>query len=187
MIKIFVVAFGDDDPSKCTAEKLVRLGIAVRVHRPPRGSIVLNPFADKMLLPRDRIVVAKHGITVIDTSWKSGLEKLKRRTLLVNGRVLPLLLAANPVNYGKPFRLSSVEAIAAALYITGFREQAELILSKFKWGRTFIELNAKLLDEYSKANDVRDVENTMCTYLGIDRSQCRGIMEKLRRKLFGEN
>ena len=41
--------------------------------------------------------------------------------------------------------MSQVRRVAAALYIASFREQAEELLSKFKWGLQFITLNKELL------------------------------------------
>jgi hypothetical protein len=41
--------------------------------------------------------------------------------------VVPFLIATNPVNYGKPWRLNCVEALAAGFYITGHDDWAELL------------------------------------------------------------
>jgi pre-rRNA-processing protein TSR3 len=69
------------------------------------------------------------------------------------------------VNFGKPFKLSTVEAFAAALYILGEMGQAALILNKFKWGHSFLELNAEPLERYSKAKDSTEVVKIQEDYL----------------------
>ena len=63
--------------------------------------------------------------------------------------------AANPVNYAKPHKLSSVEALAAALVVMGFRESAVRLLGLFKWGESFLTLNDQPLRSYSLASDVK--------------------------------
>lgn len=55
---------------------------------------------------------------------------------------VPYLVATNPVNYGKPWRLNCVEALAATFYIVGLDEPAEILLSKFGWGHSFWEVNS---------------------------------------------
>jgi pre-rRNA-processing protein TSR3 len=47
--------------------------------------------------------------------------------------------------------------VAAALYIINHKEQAEKILSIFKWGVQFIRLNQELLDAYAQAKSSIEV------------------------------
>ena len=72
-------------------------------------------------------------------------------------RCLPILIAGNPVNFGKLTKLTTAEAIAAALYIAGFQKESEDLLSIFTWGHSFFELNNMLLDNYVTAKDSREI------------------------------
>ena len=179
--RIMVVEYGEDDPSKCTARKMVRKGVAVsiRIREIPRLSVVLNPFASNVLLPQDAVYVRRGGVVVIDVSWRSGIDKLVRMRRGVQ-RYLPILLAANPVNYGKPFRLSSLEAVAAALYITGFRDEARRVLSLYKWGPVFLELNREVLEHYSTARSVDEVRSIEKEYFGVDSDTLREALLSIR-------
>ncbi len=162
-IRIYVVRYGRDDPKKSTAMKLVRLGLArtVPIKRVPRKAVVLDPFANIRISRADSDLIERHGIVVIDTSWKTGVEDIKWFPKRVGARrSLPLLKAANPINYGKPYRLSSAEALAAALYIAGFKEEALEILSKFKWGPEFLRINEEYLKAYAEASTADEVRDT---------------------------
>jgi pre-rRNA-processing protein TSR3 len=143
-IKIFALYFNECDPLKCTALKLKKHNLIIISNRfieQMKESIFLDPFAEKVISKNDINIVIKNGITVIDCSWKNILNidcsKFK------NKRKLPPLIAANPVNYGRWEKLSSVEALAAAIYILDFKEFSKLLLSKFSWGAEFLRINFK--------------------------------------------
>ncbi|MFC6725997.1 ribosome biogenesis domain-containing protein, partial [Halobium palmae] len=80
-------------------------------------------------------------------------------------RALPYLVAANPVNFGRPMRLTTVEAFAAALCILGERDHAERALAKFTWGETFLELNDEPLRRYAACADSSEVVSIQREYL----------------------
>jgi pre-rRNA-processing protein TSR3 len=140
--KIFCLNFRECDPKKCTGFKLNKLSLVETVRKISgslKNSLILNPFARKELSLQDRSIILRHGLIVIDCSW-TNVMNLKDITFK-NTRKLPPLIAANPTNYGKWEKLSSAEAVAAALYITKFYDYADLIISKFSWGVQFKELN----------------------------------------------
>ena len=158
-VRISVYHAKQCDPKKCTALKLKRHQLVRVVHRVkglPRGVVILNPFSDRAFSPADRGRVERRGLAAIDCSWMHADEVFE---LSVQGvsRCLPYLVAANPVNYGVPTKLSTVEALAAALYIAGFGEESERLLSIFKWGPHFLVLNRELLDGYAQAKDSAEV------------------------------
>jgi len=128
--------------SKCTAIKLAKLNL-LKIVKTIKGnlkkSVILTPFAQIEISCSDREKIFKNGLIVIDCSWKNIINL--RNVNFENIRKLPPLIAANPTNYGKWEKLSSVEALAATLYITEFFNYAKLILSKFSWGIQFKELN----------------------------------------------
>ena len=72
-------------------------------------------------------------------------------------RALPYLVAANPVNYGSPTILSTAEALAATLYILGRSNESRKILSTFKWGDVFFQLNSGLLELYRTAKTSEEI------------------------------
>lgn len=158
-VKIWVYHARQCDPKKCSALKLRRHGLVSVVHRVrelPRGAVVLDPFSKKAFSPADRERLEKRGLAAVDCSWMHANEVFE---LSMRGasRCLPYLVAANPVNYGTPTKLSTVEALAAALYIASFRGKAERLLSLFKWGPNFLVLNREPLDGYAGARDSGEV------------------------------
>jgi pre-rRNA-processing protein TSR3 len=161
---IYVIRLEGDNPKLSTALKLVRLGLAVRSspRTLPKGVLVLDPTAGSVLSPSDRRYVERRGIAVIDASWNKGVEQIAKTAWRIRGvrRVLPALKAGNPINYGILTKLSSAEAVASALYITGFKDLAIEVLSKFKWGRTFLNLNRELLEKYASAASPEEVLKT---------------------------
>jgi len=160
-LKIIVYHAGQCDPKKCTTLKLKRHGlieVVKRVKLIPRGAIVLNPLAEKAFSPADKPRIERCGLAALDCSWEKS-QKILESSLRMRrfSRCLPYLIAANPVNYGVPTKLSTVEALAAALYIAKFKNEANRLLSIFKWGKNFILLNEKLLEAYCNAFSAEEI------------------------------
>lgn len=158
-IKLFVYHLRQDDPQKCSALRLKKFGLVKVIYNLkalPKNTVILDPFSEKAFSGADRGIIEKYGLTAIDCSWVSADEIFKLRVRGVP-RCLPYLVAANPINYGAIGKLSTTEAFAAALFITGYREQAEEILLKFKWGPTFLAMNKEPLELYSRAKDSNEI------------------------------
>ena len=83
-------------------------------------------------------------------------------------RMLPLLLAANPVNWGKPGKLTTAEALASILFLIGRREQAEQTLGSFRWGQRFFELNREPLEAYAGATTSGELVALQFEFFDLD-------------------
>jgi len=168
--RLIVVHEDDDDPEKCTARKLARYEMVELVdeREVPRGAILLHPFAEQAISPADREHLDEAGLVALDCSWERARETFERLESTAQPRALPFLLAANSVNYGKPFKLSTVEAIAAALTILGRRAEAEALLAKFRFHDSFWATNEQPLADYAACETSADVVEAQQAYLRED-------------------
>ena len=160
-MKLQVLMFYQDDPKKCTAAKIVKFGLAKSIKKISSKSLVLDPFSEVTLLPKDRELI--NTLVGIDCSWNLAEKAFTKK---FNGikRKLPPLLAGNPVNYSKLNKLTTVEALSASLHIMGFKKDALELLDKFKWGHTFYELNQNLLEDYSKIESESQIDEILKDY-----------------------
>ncbi len=156
-MELFIRDYRECDPAKCTARKLLDDGLAeklVKDRELGKEGIYLNPLAEKAISPEDKEEAEVGGIRAIDCTWTEADDKIPQYE---NGRALPYLVAVNPINYGKPFQLTTVEALAAALYILGKDDQAEEILSEFSWGEHFFNMNEQPLTQYKEAENSSEI------------------------------
>ena len=147
------------DPKRCTGLKLKRRGLARLVTKTrflPKRAVVLNPFSEIAFSPADRKRVEDFGLVALDCSWEHA-EKVLLKHVKGTSRCLPVLIAGNPVNFGKATKLTTAEALAAALYIAGFKQEARELLLIFTWGHTFLKLNSALLENYAAAQDSTEI------------------------------
>ena len=175
-VPIHAIWLAQDDPKKNTAVKLSKRG-TIRLHEKftklPRRGIILEPLCGKVLGPEDHSTLLEDGgaLVGLDCSWAQiddSVQQVMRRTRL-KARMLPLLLAANPVNWGKPSKLSTAEALAASLYLIGNEEQARDLMSAFNWGEQFFVLNREPLEAYKNAKSSKELVDLQFEFFNIER------------------
>jgi Uncharacterized conserved protein len=166
MIPVLIYDKCQCDPKKCTAKRMMKFGLGkeIGLSKIPSGAIVLSPFSDKALSPADR-TYAKKGLVVMDLTWTNidDFPRVKK----AEERALPYLLAANPINWGRPMELNSAEAIMASLVILGENEQAAEFIQRFNWAPEFMRLNGSMLEDYAKAKDSTEVVKIQNEYIEL--------------------
>ncbi|XP_057970917.1 uncharacterized protein LOC131159772 [Malania oleifera] len=169
-IQLAMWDFGQCDAKRCTGRKLSRFGLLKELRVTNGfGGIVLSPVGKQCVSKEDYALVKRKGLAVVDCSWARLGDVPFVKLRCTAPRLLPWLVAANPVNYGRPCQLSCVEALSAALLICGEEETANLLLGKFKWGHAFLSLNRELLKAYSECKSSADIISVQNSWLSEQR------------------
>lgn len=152
---------GHCDPKRCSGKKLMKLGLMRDLHLGQRhNGVIITPNGKHVISPADRELMDQYGAAVVECSWARTKEIQWNKVGGKCERLLPYLVAANTVNYGKPWRLNCVEALAAAFYICGHPDWAEQILAPFSYGPSFLKINSTLLKRYAACADEAAMKKT---------------------------
>ena len=175
-IKLSMLYFDQCDPKKCTGKKMERLGLLKEIKFSKNyGGILLTPTGKKICSIEDHDIIAKKGICVIDCSWAK-FEELHLDLHKIETRSLPFMVAVNPVNFGKAYKLSCVEAFAACLFLGGFEKEAKFIMDHFKWGEHFFKVNEELLAKYRGISSQEKLKEIQEKYINDE------LVRKQKRK-----
>ena len=182
-LKLRMWDFSQCDPKRCTGARLARRGVfkSMPLRQPFKG-LVLSPNGNISVSPDDSSILEQHGLSVIDCSWARLAEIPFHQMKSGHHRLLPFLVAANTVNYGKPSKLSCAEAAAATLYICGRVDGAKALMSEFGWGSEFIKLNEELLELYRTAKDADEVIERQNKWLADAEANSQNFAIFKRRK-----
>lgn len=165
-IQLAMWDFEQCDAKRCTGRKLARFNLLKELRVTAGfGGVVLSPVGTHCVSREDYLLIKQRGLAVVDCSWARLGDVPFVKLRCGAPRLLPWLVAANPVNYGRPCELSCVEALSAALLICGEDETANLLLGKFKWGHAFLSLNKELLKAYSECKDSAEIISAQNAWL----------------------
>ena len=147
------------DAKRCSGKRLQRFGQLRLLKTGQRfPGVVVSPHAQTPVSPADRALLEQHGAAVVECSWARIADVPWAKIGGACERLLPYLVAANAVNYGRPWRLNCAEALAAAFFICGHEEWAREVLKHFSYGESFLEINGELLRRYAKCADAEEVK-----------------------------
>lgn len=164
-IKLYMVDFNQCDPKKCSGRKLESFNLLKSINHKNRfKGITLSASGTKYISKEDKDIIMKYGLCVIDCSWNK-IKELQVKTKFDHERILPFMVAVNPINFGAPYKLSCAEALAAGLFICDFWEQGMALMDKFKWGPGFLKLNQEIFSMYEKCMTLEDIKVAEKEYL----------------------
>ncbi|KAF2758278.1 RLI and DUF367 domain protein [Pseudovirgaria hyperparasitica] len=152
---------GHCDQKRCSGKRLMRLGLMRELHVGQKhAGVVISPKGKTVVSRADKDLLEQYGAAVVEASWNRIEEVPFGRIGGKCERLLPYLIAANPTNYGRPWRLNCVEALAACFYICGHADWAEHVLSTFSYGEAFLDINSQLLKRYAACENEDEIKKT---------------------------
>jgi len=152
---------GHCDPKRCSGKKLMRLRLMRELHLGQRfNGVIITPNGKQTLSPADAPLLDQFGAAVVECSWARTAEVQWSKVGGKCERLLPYLVAANTVNFGKPWRLNCAEALAATFYICGHPDWAADIMAPFAYGSEFLRMNGSLLRRYAACGDEAAIKQT---------------------------